>query len=228
MEEISKTPTGRISISRDKNKVPYQNGLSFTKKKKRSTAMEVIKAVLSMLCQKSSKSKTILPNLVSRFSWKGVLGSMRQMHLQTIQSSTPPNEAKPKIMTEPMPVGELTEEEAITSPLSPVVNSPAFFISSYGSASDMSQYERSPNLMVNILTRSSAFSMSSYSAASDMGQCESPNNLNLQEIHVIKPWDEITGEEWYDDYSGDEMIDAKAEEFIAHFYEQMRLQNLNL
>ncbi|KAL1060423.1 hypothetical protein V6Z11_1Z099000 [Gossypium hirsutum] len=57
------------------------------------------------------------------------------------------------------------------------------------------------------------------SDSSFMSQYESPLN---QEIHVMEPSEE---ESWFDDDGGDEMIDAKAEEFIAQFYQQIRLQN---
>ena len=178
----------------------HQNGLPL-KKRKRSAAMHLLEVVLYMLRLKSrkSQSKSIQVNVVSNFPWKGVLGSLRPMHLQSNQSPPSPIEAKPAIMPEPesIAVGEETEE-AVTPPLSPMAyvsaQSPAFSISSYGSMSDLSQYK-------------------------------SPSD---QQIHVIIPCQEITEEEcWYDDDAGDEMIDAKAEEFIAHFYQQMRLQNLN-
>ncbi|XP_022759675.1 uncharacterized protein LOC111306040 [Durio zibethinus] len=198
MEGISET-----SISRDKNIAPDdQNGLPMLKKRKRSAVMHLLKVALCMLRLKSSKSKSksIQVNLASKFSWEDLIGSMRPMHLQSDQSPPPDIEGKASIMPEPesLPVGEQTEE-AITPPLSPVA-----YVSS----------------------QSSAFSISSYGSVSDMSQYESP--FNLQEIHVMKPCKETTEEECgYDDDGGDEMIDAKAEEFIAHFYEQMRLQNLN-
>ncbi|XWS31789.1 hypothetical protein CRYUN_Cryun23aG0106300 [Craigia yunnanensis] len=186
---------------RDKNMAPdHQNGSLPLKKRKRSAAMHLLEVVLYMLHLKSRKSKSIQVNEVSNFSWKGVLGSLRPMHLQSNQSPPPPPiEAKPAIMLEPesIPVGEQTEE-AITPPLSP---------------------------MVYVLAQSPAFSISSYGSVDNLSQYESPSD---QEIHVIKPCEEITEEEyWYDDEAGDEMIDAKAEEFIAHFYQQMRLQKLN-
>ncbi|XVE73395.1 hypothetical protein DITRI_Ditri11bG0114700 [Diplodiscus trichospermus] len=204
MEEVSKPSSMiSISISGDKNMAPDdQNGFPLLKKRKRSAAMHLLKALLYMLRLKSrkSKSKSIQDNVVSNFSWKGLLGSMRPMHLQSDRSPPPPFKVKPALIVpvpEFIPVGEQTEE-AITRPLSPTANvsplSPAFSISSYGSATDLSLYG-------------------------------SPRN---QEIHGIKPCEEITEEECrYNDDAGDENIDAKAEEFIAQFYQQIRLQNLN-
>ncbi|XP_017977293.1 PREDICTED: uncharacterized protein LOC18613659 [Theobroma cacao] len=201
MEEISKTSI--TTISRDKNKAPDQNGLPLTKKRKRASAIRLLKVTLYALGLRSSKSKSksIQVNLLSKFSWKGLVGSMRPMHLQSNQSPPPAIEAEPAMMpeAESIPLGKYVGEE-ISSPLSPMRDSspsPVFSMSSYGSVSDMSQYE-------------------------------SP--LNLSDLqHVIKSCEEITQEPefWYGDDDGDEMIDAKAEEFIAQFYEQMRRQNLN-
>ncbi|GMJ01035.1 hypothetical protein HRI_003772700 [Hibiscus trionum] len=64
-----------------------------------------------------------------------------------------------------------------------------------------------------------AVSISSFDSVCDMSEYESPSN---QEVHVTEPGEE---ECWFDDGGGDEMIDAKAEEFIAQFYQQMRIQN---
>ncbi|XVF72704.1 hypothetical protein PTKIN_Ptkin12aG0141700 [Pterospermum kingtungense] len=171
-----------------------QNGLKTSKKRKRS-AMDVLRLALYMLGWKSSKSKSksIEVNAVSSFSWRGLLCSMRPMHLQSDESPRSHIQTIPAIMSEPepIPVGDQQKEEPITPPLSPKeyvsAHSPNFSISSYGSESDLSHYA-------------------------------SPSN---QEIHVSEDDYE------YDDDGGDEMIDAKAEEFIAYFYEQMRLQNLN-
>ncbi|XVF32858.1 hypothetical protein REPUB_Repub17cG0118900 [Reevesia pubescens] len=175
----------------------YQNDLPLSKPKRSSAAMHLLKLVRYMLRLKSKKSKSnsIQVNGASSSSWKGVLGSMRPMHLQSNQSPPPAIEAKTAIIP---PASESTPEEAITLLVSP---------------------------MADVSARSPPLSISSYGSVGDMSQFESPSN---QDIHVIKPSEEITEEEcWYDDEGGDEMIDAKAEEFIAHFYEQMRLQNLN-
>lgn len=164
--------------------------------------MHLLKVVLYMLRPKSSKSKSFQNTAVSSFSWKGLVGSMRPMHLQSNQSPPPSMEAKPAIMLEPqsMPVGE-QNEEAVNPPLS-------------------------TQAFVSIQSPASSISACSSEIDSDLSQYESPLN---QEIHIIKPCGEITEDECcYDEDAGDEMIDAKAEEFIAQFYEQIRLQNLNL
>ncbi|KAL4313504.1 hypothetical protein GQ457_01G054090 [Hibiscus cannabinus] len=62
-------------------------------------------------------------------------------------------------------------------------------------------------------------SISCVDSVGEMRRVESPSN---QGVHVTEPGRE---ECWLGDEGGDEMIDAKAEEFIAQFYRQMRIQN---
>lgn len=75
------------------------------------------------------------------------------------------------------------------------------------------------------MTSSSSSEMSSqYGSAAnlqEMDKCESryASAVNLRDMDVEDSYDEI------DD--GDEMIDVKAEVFIAKFYEQIRIQRLN-
>ena len=80
---------------------------------------------------------------------------------------------------------------------------------------------------------------SSYSSAED-GMSRYASVGNLQELDTesryasavnlreLDPSDESESEQTvYDENGGDEMIDAKAEEFISQFYAQIRLQRLN-
>lgn len=50
--------------------------------------------------------------------------------------------------------------------------------------------------------------------------------LNLQELDKCDDGSGENGDSYYDDKVGDDMIDMKAEMFIASFYEQMRLQKI--
>ncbi|OMO82039.1 hypothetical protein COLO4_23267 [Corchorus olitorius] len=134
---------------------------------------------------------------------------MRPMHLQGHQSHpTLAMEAKPAALPEnkQTTLGEYEEAEANnTAPFCPKVKESPSTISmssSYGSVSDMS----------------------SHGSVSDMSQYESPLTV-LPEVKSGHTTFWYGGDD--EDDSGDEMIDAKAEEFIAQFYQQMRLQNLN-
>ncbi|KAK2965232.1 hypothetical protein RJ640_019987 [Escallonia rubra] len=65
----------------------------------------------------------------------------------------------------------------------------------------------------------------STSSAGTMSQYASANNLQELDKHDESDDEDDETDKEFDDNAGDEMIDAKAEEFIAHFYEQMRLQH---
>ncbi|KAF5745902.1 hypothetical protein HS088_TW06G00067 [Tripterygium wilfordii] len=68
----------------------------------------------------------------------------------------------------------------------------------------------------------------SSSSSVDGGMSQYASAVNLQELDRCDEDDEGEDdeEEVYADGLGDAMIDEKAEEFIAHFYEVMRLQNM--
>jgi len=65
----------------------------------------------------------------------------------------------------------------------------------------------------------------SSSSSVDGGMSQYASAVNLQELDRCDEEDEDE-EEVYADGLGDAMIDEKAEEFIAYFYEVMRLQNM--
>ncbi|KAL4384250.1 hypothetical protein GQ457_15G021320 [Hibiscus cannabinus] len=163
-----------ISIPGDKKKAPDDH-LPLPHQRKRPATLNVVKVALYMLHSKSSKLKSVQLNVVPKFSWKRLLGSLRPMHLQS-------NRSPSHIIEATEPGTGLEPEEAILAPSSPI-----------------------------------AVSISSFYS---IGDIESPSN---QDVHVTEPSEE---ECWFDDDGGgDEMIDAKAEEFIAQFYQQMRIQN---
>ncbi|KAJ9187838.1 hypothetical protein P3X46_003253 [Hevea brasiliensis] len=62
-------------------------------------------------------------------------------------------------------------------------------------------------------------------ASSSCGMSQYASATNLQELDQVDECEENEEENGlYDDTGGDEMIDVKAEQFIAQFYQQMRLQ----
>lgn len=67
---------------------------------------------------------------------------------------------------------------------------------------------------------SSSCSMSQYASATNLQDLDVDNNSTTAEEKNEDP-DEV-----FDAITGDEMIDVKAELFIAQFYEQMKLQNI--
>ena len=64
----------------------------------------------------------------------------------------------------------------------------------------------------------------STSSAGTMSQYASANNLQELDKHDGNDDDDDDSDKFFDGVAGDVMIDAKAEEFIAQFYKQMRLQ----
>ncbi|OMO63933.1 hypothetical protein CCACVL1_22162 [Corchorus capsularis] len=216
MEGKTKTAIG--SISMDKKTAPEsdhqnQNGLPPAMHKKKKSA-NLFKAGLSLLrskSRKSSKSQSKSSNhqadhdhhhVGSKFSWKGLVVSMRPMHLQGHRSHIP------TLAIEAKPATSLPENKQTT----------------LGQYHEEARANTAP-FCPNVKESPSTISMSSYGSASDMGQYESPLSVLPDQIksgHTTF---------WYgddeEDDSGDEMIDAKAEQFIAQFYQQMRLQNMN-
>ncbi|KAF4381986.1 hypothetical protein CsatB_005950 [Cannabis sativa] len=87
----------------------------------------------------------------------------------------------------------------ITSPMSPGASS------SYSTDDDTSRYASAANLQA--LDTESRYASAENLRALDDSECEDDHG--------------------HDENGGDEMIDAKAEEFIAQFYQQIRLQRLN-
>ncbi|GAB2298385.1 hypothetical protein Dimus_032450 [Dionaea muscipula] len=70
----------------------------------------------------------------------------------------------------------------------------------------------------------SSSSLSS-AASSSGGMSRYASAQNLQDLDNEEEDEEIENDAYFDGIEGDEMIDAKAEEFIAHFYQEMRLQH---
>jgi len=66
----------------------------------------------------------------------------------------------------------------------------------------------------------------SSSSCSEVSASRYASAVNLQELDRIEDNDD-GDDEAYADCGGDEMIDSKADEFIAQFYEQIRLQRMN-
>ncbi|XP_011659385.1 uncharacterized protein LOC105436176 [Cucumis sativus] len=75
-------------------------------------------------------------------------------------------------------------------------------------------------------TSPSSSSLSRTSRSSSFGTSQYASASSLQEFDDNTDGDDDENE-IHEDNGGDEMIDAKAEEFIAQFYEQMRRQRYN-
>ncbi|CAK9310151.1 unnamed protein product [Citrullus colocynthis] len=167
-------------------------------KKKSGGAVQIFKVVLFMLRRRQSKKPKVSVDMGSEKGlWRRLLGSIRPLHIQGNKS--PPTVARVDMSLAPSkPKKEVFEGALMPLPSPSPSPSPSLSSSSFSRTS-----------------RSSSFGTSQYASAT-----------NLQELD-----DNIDGNNdksaMEDDNGGDEMIDAKAEEFIAQFYEQMRRQRCN-
>ncbi|CAN0888853.1 hypothetical protein LINGRAHAP2_LOCUS15954 [Linum grandiflorum] len=75
--------------------------------------------------------------------------------------------------------------------------------------------QRDPEGDRGLESPSPAAAMTPYASADNLMELDQPEENNQEEEN----------DNYYDGIEGDEMIDTKAEEFIARFYRQMRLQD---
>jgi hypothetical protein len=149
-----------------------------------------------MLSLKSGKSKTAHTDAVSK--WKKLLSSMRPLHINSNQSAQ-------RSIGDRAPMAPLTSKEVVEQSK---VYAPS------AASEDVEQFElfTPPWSPAPKSTGSSSGQTSQYASAQ-----------NLQELDDQS--DEDDEDSYYDDKFGDEKIDMKAEEFIAKFYGQMKLQH---
>lgn len=165
--------------------------------KKRRGAVHMIKVAMYMIRRRSGKSKSV-DVAASGGIWNRLVGSMRPLHLQS--QSSPTHATR-------MSTNEQNDDvKSIQAPpMSPGSSS------SSSSEDGMSSYASAANLQELDGTESR------YASATNLRDLDPNSDDHETEYNQIN----------YDENGGDEMIDAKAEEFIAQFYEQMRLQRLN-
>lgn len=176
------------------------------KNKKKRGAFTLFKAATLLIIRRRPEGKP-KPEVPSKVTWKKIVGSIRPFHLQDNQSPQPSAHsiaASPTVEQRP---------DDVSTPLPP---SPHAIINRSSANSDdgMSQYGSTTNLQE--LDKGSE---SQYASA-----------VNLQA--VAKQGETDDNDDGGDDgisnnNVGDEMIDSKAEEFIAKFYQQMRVQHLD-
>lgn len=174
-------------------------------KKKRRGAMHMIKVALFMLRRRSGKSKSAEAVASNGGVLNRLVGSMRPLHLQS--NGSPRHITNNSNSIDDHPKQQNSDVVNITSTQQMHPTSPAGSSSSSPSSS------------------SGEDGMSRYASVGNLTELESryASAVNLRELDE----DDEESEHEYDENGGDEMIDVKAEEFIAQFYAQMRLQRLN-
>lgn len=198
-ENAALSITGKVPVAADKNAPPVA-----ASKKKSGGAMHLIKVALFMLRRRPSKSKPV-EMVASRGTLNRLVGSMRPLHLQSGSPRHSTNSNNSIDQKQPYYDGVILASTQ-QQPMSPAASSAS---SSSSSAGGMSRYASVGNL-TELESR--------YASA-----------VNLRDLDSsCEDEDEDEDSEYgYDENGGDEMIDVKAEEFIAHFYAQMRLQRMN-
>ncbi|KAI4301471.1 hypothetical protein L6164_034749 [Bauhinia variegata] len=166
--------------------------------------MHFLKVAFFLMRRRSVKQKALaVEKDGSKSIWRKLVGSMRPLHLQSNQSPPPTLESRlPAVAeAEAPPTSENKINDFHSDKASPSV---------FGSPVDGEEYESQDSPSVHDETESR------YASALALNELVDQSEENEQE--------ECEG---YVDEDGDVMIDAKAEQFIAQFYEQMRLQSFN-
>ncbi|XP_060178546.1 uncharacterized protein LOC132608815 [Lycium barbarum] len=202
---------GVITI-KDNSKAPLRNDIGDhdmmnKKKKKPPGVFGFFKAAMFVLRHRNKGKQKAAQVAVStqQGDWKKLVGSMRPLHLQDNNINTSPAYCA----------------TSISSPSA--LSSSSGTMSQYASANDlkalddtMSQYASANDLKsldVDVPAASSG-TMSQYASAN-----------NLQELDEEE--EEEDPDQVFDAIGADDMIDAKAEQFILQFYQQMRRQNID-
>lgn len=152
-----------------------------------------------------------------------LVGSMRPLHLQDNQSPPPST-------------GKQFDGVVVSTPLS----SPERPSSSSSSVYSISQYGSAPNLQAldkgDVSPHASSTNLQGlgerrYASSTDLQKLDkrssryaSAKDLLELDLKGESSDDDDDSDEEMDNNVGDEMIDAKADEFIAKFYNQMKLQ----
>ncbi|XP_011042807.1 PREDICTED: uncharacterized protein LOC105138434 [Populus euphratica] len=173
----------------------HRDGVDPKPKKKRSP-MHILRVANYMLSLKSEKSKTANTDTVSK--WKKLLSSMRPLHINSNQSAQ--RSTGDRVTMAPLTSKEVVEQSKVYAPSA--------------ASEEVEQFElfTPPWSPAPKSTGSSSGQTSQYASAQ-----------NLRELDDQS--DEDDEDSYYDDKFGDEKIDMKAEEFIAKFYGQVKLQH---
>ena len=195
MEHKSDAAIDIVSAVTTNNK-NHQDGTPKITKKKRRSAMHILRVAMYMLSLKSGKSTSVHTDAASK--WKKYLSFMRPLHVHSNQQ---------RIEATPAPVTstEVVEESKVTPP-------PA----SEDVVEQLEEFTQPLSPPPKSVASSSSGQTSQYTSAQ-----------NLLDLLIDMSDEDEDGDEdsYYDDKYGDETIDMKAEQFIAKFYVQMKLQH---
>ncbi|PKI73941.1 hypothetical protein CRG98_005666 [Punica granatum] len=219
MEPESDMRTAIVPV--DDKKLPLPSSVPKSKKKRGS--MSFLRAALFMWRRRGSskkKSKAALQIEAATASagmLNKVVGSMRPLHVQGGES---PPQVAATAHAQPEPGPE-----------------PAKMILLAGASPSRSEHFEdvplgSVSMMSPVASPSHCSSASpSHCSSVSEGTSRYSSALNLQELDKNDDNDDSDDDDdddrKFEALGGDEMIDAKAEEFITQFYQQMKIQNYN-
>ncbi|XP_058740687.1 uncharacterized protein LOC131612970 [Vicia villosa] len=166
--------------------------------KKKHSPMRAFRVALHMMRGNSKKPNIISTDDETKNIWKKLVGSMRPLHLQSNQSPR---------LSSPQSNGRKFDQMTTTlPPPSPSESSGggSVFVDFSTEEEPFSPFSPSP-------------SSSRYASAVGLNELVSSDEENDRPDMIKEECDE----------NGDEKIDSKAEDFIAQFYHQMRLQRFN-
>lgn len=191
--------TTNVITSNEKNNNNNIDNNKNGKQKKRSR-FQMLKVALFMLRgQSNKKSKPVHVDVASKGLWKKLVGAMRPLHHPGLSNQNSP---PPLITGSNDDATILPNVENDNSPPHDGVFSPPML-------SPQVYHSDTPSSSSSV-----ADSMSRYASAQDLQELDKNGESNNDDDEYV--------------FGGDEYIDAKAEEFIAQFYEQMRLQQVDL
>ncbi|KAJ6940873.1 hypothetical protein NC651_006869 [Populus alba x Populus x berolinensis] len=175
----------------------HHDGVPKTKKKKRRSAMHILRVAMYMLSLRSGKSKSVQTDVASK--WKKYLSFMRPLHVHS-------NHQRIEATPAPVTSTEVDEESKVTPPAASV---------------DVVEQH------LEVFTPSYSPAPKSIASSSSGQASQYASAQNLLDLLIDTSDEDEDGDEdsYYDDKYGDETIDMKAEQFIAKFYGQMKLQH---
>lgn len=153
-------------------------------------------------------------NLNSDENWTKLVGSMRPLHSQDIQSPPPQIPRASKAFS----VGSTSSDDEFFG-ASPAMSTTSWGTTSYGSSNSLQELDGSGRMKQSESTNS-------LSRMSD-NMSRIASALNLHDLDVDEKVDDDVEDESDNvlEYcEADDMIDSKADEFIAKFYDQMKSQ----
>ncbi|KAE9598228.1 hypothetical protein Lal_00004055 [Lupinus albus] len=201
-----------INIPNTTTIVPYTQDepRSILPRKRKHGPMHAFRVALFMMRGHKKKLKVLPIDDESKSVWRKLVGSMRPLHLQS-------NQFIQNTLSSPTSSVEDEGDQAVTPTSNVSVEEP------FSPSPPSSRYASAVGLNELVPCDDDNEKHSRYASAIGLNEFvqSDEDNENREEIAEEESKENGYG---YGDNDGDHMIDAKADEFIAQFYKQIRLQ----